>query len=83
MNFFSLMHLVIQKKIKSAMQHAMKKRNWAHVINSKGRACIAVHYLTGEKAWSMLGSVSGFLFLDKKGNDITNVVLQSLRASNI
>lgn len=80
MNKNSLSHITIGLKIFLAMRLAMKSRSCHHVMNRKGRACLAVRYLTGEQAWRVLGKSSGFWFLDKTGRDITATVLESLKA---
>lgn len=77
MNICSLRNFVFQTKILLAMRNALKSR-LQDVKNSKGKTCLKVIYLTGAAAWKLIGKVSGFMYLDANGKDITTLVHSSL-----
>lgn len=79
MNKCTLAHILTGVKIFLAMRAAVKSRSCEYVRNRKGKAFLAVRYLTGEKAWQLLGKSSGFWFLDAKGRDVSELVLECLQ----
>jgi Holliday junction resolvase len=81
-NKTSLSHKTTQEKLKIFIRKALVTKQCQHIANKKGKAYIAVRYLTGDTAWQVLGKSSGFWFLDSTGRDITKLVLQSLRVPN-
>jgi hypothetical protein len=80
-NKTNLTHASVRAKIYDAMRSAVSRPSIPRVYSRKGAAFISIMYLTGEAALRILGTFSGFLFLDADGRNITSTVLDVLRGS--
>ena len=73
-NSTQLKHDTVRLKIAGAMRKAMNKRFPHYITNRKGEPYLRVERLQG----AVMGRV--FQFLDKKGNDVTEMVYSGLAA---
>lgn len=75
----SLTHNNVQCRIAASMLRTSKLNwKWCHVFNKKGNPFLTCCYIEGVLAWALLGYSSGFLWLDRNGNNVSETVNNSL-----
>jgi len=79
LNITNLIHSTVQLRLADAMRRtAHLKQDEISIYNYKGVLFLTCEYLKGVDAWDILGVSSGFLWSDRYGNDVTDVVEKSL-----
>lgn len=79
MNAHNVKHPTFIRKLRIAIAQAVRTRRTVSVTNAKGKHALTVIYLTGNAAWSVIGSCSGFYCLDKHAKDVTALVLKAVK----
>lgn len=84
-NKTSLSHANVQCRLMAAMRKTAKvmpksmTHNSTTIRNKNGGIYLTCIYLRGAIAQTILGVSSGFLWVDAKGKNVTEIVLKSLR----